>query len=143
MKNLFIHGFTCAITIVMLFSCTTDSIETLDSQIESEFILESTDIQMDCAAEDPQAQLTNNGTIPIKLEIFTIDGIVLHVVESISPGATSSLLTFSPNEIIFNISKNTSGIQDDKVVFVMNECMRYDMVVGLDNYLVAGPPTTL
>ena len=143
MKNLFMHVLTCAVSMTVICSCTTESIESLDNDIESEVVLEATDIQTDCEGEDPQAQLTNNGTVPIMLEIATIDGTFLHVVENIAPGTTTSLFTFSPDEIIFNVSKNTTGIQDDKVVFVMDACTRYDMVVGPDNYLVAGAPTSL
>ncbi len=143
MKNLFTHVFTCAIFMSIICSCTTESIEIIDNDIESEVILENNDIQVDCVGEDPQAQLTNNGTVPVMLQIATIDGTLLHVVENIAPGTTTSLFTFSPEEIIFNISKNTTGIQDDKVVFVMDACTRYDMVVGPDNYLVSGVPMSL
>ena len=72
-----------------------------------------------------------------------MDGTVLHLVENIAPGNSSGFLTFAPDDIVFNISKNTTGIQDDKVVFTMNQCMSFDMVLGADNYLAAGSPDIL
>ncbi|MFT6731442.1 MAG: hypothetical protein ACJA1H_002783, partial [Glaciecola sp.] len=137
MKNLLKNAIACAIVMSMLFSCSYESIET--EQTEA-FLQEAPSSQADCLDQDPQAGITNNGTISINLQITSIDGTILHNIENIAAGSSSGFLTFAPSEVIFNISKNTTGIQDDKVVFTMDQCMSFNMVLGADNYLVAGSP---
>tara|TARA_B100000809_G_C15092686_1_gene513807 strand:+ start:400 stop:822 length:423 start_codon:yes stop_codon:yes gene_type:complete len=140
MKNLLNNAIACAIVTSMLFSCSHESIEAEQSEA---YIPKTPSAQADCLDQDPQAGITNNGTISINLQIASIDGTILHNIENIAAGSTSGFLTFAPNEVIFNISKNTTGIQDDKVVFVMGQCMSFNMVLGADNYLVAGTPENL
>jgi len=140
MKNLLKNAIACAIVTSALFSCSVESIE--NELLESSFEATS-EPQFDCSGQDPQARITNNGTISITLQIASIDGTILHNVENIAAGSASGFLTFAPEEVIFNISKNTTGIQDDKVVFMMDQCMSFDMELGADNYLVAGTPVNL
>ena len=140
MKNLLKNAIACAIVSSTLFSC---SVESIENNLTESSIVENSDPQFDCSGQVPQARITNNGTISITLQIASSDGTVLHTVDNLAPGAASGFLTFAPDEIIFNISKNTTGIQDDKVLFVMDQCMSFDMVVGSDNYLVAGSPDNL
>ncbi|MEM5566129.1 hypothetical protein WNY78_13500 [Psychroserpens sp. AS72] len=140
MKNLLKNAIACAIVMSTLFNCSNESIE--NEQLE-ESLLVTPNAQTDCLNQDPQARITNNGTISITLQIVSTDGTVLHTVENIAPGNASGFLTFAPDDIIFNISKNTTGIQDDKVVYTMDQCMSYDMSIGADNYLVSGSPDNL
>ena len=139
MKNLLKNAIASAIVMSMLFNCSVESIESEQEQL----LFQTPNAQNDCADEDPQARVTNGGTIAITFQISTLDGTVLHLVENIAPGNSSGFLTFAPDDIVFNISKNTTGIQDDKVVFTMNQCMSFDMVLGADNYLAAGSPDIL
>jgi hypothetical protein len=140
MKNLLKNAIACAIVTSTLFSC---SVESIENNLTESSIAESSEPQFDCSGQDPQARITNNGTISITLQIASSDGTVLHTVDNLAPGSASGFLTFAPDEIIFNISKNTTGVQDDKVLFTMDQCMSFDMVVGSDNYLVAGSPDNL
>ena len=140
MKNLLKNAIACAIVMSTLFNCSIESIE--NNQLEESLLVTPND-QEDCLNQDPQARITNNGSISITLQIVSIDGAVLHTVDNIAPGSASGFLTFAPDDIIFNISKNTTGIQDDKVVFVMDQCMSFDMELGVDNYLVSGMPVNL
>ena len=139
MKNLLNNAIACAIVMTTLFSCSNESIE--NNQIE-EALLDTPSTE-NCFNQDPQARITNNGTISIKLQIVSTDGTILHTVDNIMPGDASGFLTFAPDDIIFNISKNTTGLQDDKVVHTMDLCMSFDMELGTDNYLVAGSPENL
>nr|WP_321222795.1 hypothetical protein [uncultured Psychroserpens sp.] len=145
MKNLLTNAIACAIVMTSLFSCSVESIE--NEQLE-EALLTTTDTVVtpnteSCIDQDPQARITNNGTITLTLQIASTDGTILHTVENIAAGTSSGYLTFAPDEVVFNIVKNTTGIQDDKVVFTMGQCMSYDMVVGADNNLIAGAPVSL
>ena len=143
MKNLLKNAIACAIVMSTLFNCSVESIESIENESLEASAPESSNPLFDCSGQDPQARITNNGTISITLQIASIDGTVLHTVDNLAAGSASGFLTFAPDEIIFNISKNTTGIQDDKVVFVMDQCMSFDMVLGADNYLVAGSPENL
>lgn len=140
MKNLLKNAIACAIVMTTLFNCSNESIE--NDQME-EALLDNSNMQLDCLNQDPQARITNNGTITITLQIASIDGTILHNVGNIMPGNSSGFLTFAPDDIIFNVSKNTTGIQDDKVIFTMDQCMSFDMELGVDNYLVSGMPMSL
>ncbi|WP_040279093.1 hypothetical protein [Psychroserpens damuponensis] len=141
MKNLLKNAIACAIVMTTLFNCSNESIE--NEELQQQAFPESPNVQSDCLDQDPQARITNNGSISITLQVVSIDGTILHTVDNIAPNDQSGYLTFAPDEIIFNISKNTTGLQDDKVVHSMDQCMSYDMVIGADNYLVAGSPDTL
>ncbi|MFT5847491.1 MAG: hypothetical protein ACJARX_000080 [Psychroserpens sp.] len=140
MKNLLNNAIACAIVSLTLFSC---SVESIKNDLIEEELLETPVTLSECVNQDPQAGITNNGSIPITFQIVTVDGTVLHSVENISPGTASGFLTFAPDDIVFNISKNTTGLQDEKVVFTMNQCMSFDIELGTDNNLVAGAPETL
>ena len=138
MKNLLKNAIAYAIVLTTCYNCSVESIE-LEQFQESQF--ETPNIQ--CTNQDPQARLTNNGTVDITLQIVTIDGVILHTVQDLAPGLSSGYLTFASGDIIFNVSKNTTGIDDEKVVHTMNQCMSFDIEVGTDNYLTGSVPQNL
>ncbi|OUS00078.1 hypothetical protein A9Q86_11600 [Flavobacteriales bacterium 33_180_T64] len=144
MKNLLTNAIACAIVMTTCYSC---SVESFQGEQSQNITISDTTIALDaldpCDSQDPQARITNSGTVAITLEIATIDGVILHTVHNLNPGNASSFLTFAADDIIFNISKNTTGIRDEKVVFMMNQCMSFDMEVGIDNYLIPSVPENL
>ncbi|WP_460218827.1 hypothetical protein [Psychroserpens sp. MEBiC05023] len=145
MKNLLKHTIACAIVMTTCFSCSVEPLEN-EEQFENSISLETADAgnnQDPCSGQDPQARITNNGTVNVTLQIATIDGTVLHTVQDLAPGNSSSYLMFAEGDIIFNISKNTTGIADEKVVYAMGECMSFDIEVDTDNYLTNAIPVNL
>ncbi|WP_298901649.1 hypothetical protein [uncultured Psychroserpens sp.] len=140
MKNLLKNAIACAIVMTTCFNCSVESIE--NEQFEN-VIPENQNTQDVCENQDPQARITNNGTISITLEIATTDGVVLQTAQDLAPGTSSSYLTFEANDIIFNVVKNATGFNDEKVVHTMNQCMSFDMEVGIDNYLISSSPEDL
>ncbi|MDG5491534.1 hypothetical protein [Psychroserpens sp. SPM9] len=141
MKNLLKNTIACVIVMTSCFNCSVESIE--NDQLEAS-MLESSALQLDpCSNQDPQARITNNGTVPVTLEIATIDGTILHTVVDLAPGSVSGYLTFASDDIIFNVSKNTTGITDEKVTHTMEQCMSFDMEVDTDNYLIDTVPVSL
>jgi len=121
------------------FNCSVESIET--EQLEQSLLTVPTPLE--CSNQDPQARITNNGTVAVTLQIVTIDGTILHTVTNLAPGNASGFLTFAAADIIFNVSKNTTGISDEKVVYTMDQCMSFDMEVDTDNYLTNSVPENL
>jgi len=149
MKNLLNNTIACAIVMTTCFNC---SVESLDNeQFEESIIIEesssaedfATPNSLECDNEDPVARITNNGTIPITLQIAAIDGTILHTVQDLAPGNVSGYLSFAPSNIIFNVVKNTTGLSDEKVVHDMNSCMSFDIEVGSDNSLNLTVPVNL
>lgn len=136
MKNLLKNTIACAIVMTTCFNCSVESVEeqSFETPINQNVL---------CVDQDPQARITNNGTISITLQIATLDGTILHTVQDLAPGNTSSYLTFAPSDIIFNVIKNTTGVTDDKVVFTMGQCMSFDMEVDSSNALVGNSPSNL
>jgi hypothetical protein len=143
MKNLLKNALACAVVMSLFVNCTVESVETMNSELLKQSTPTLFEVLTVCVDQDPQASITNNGTIPVTFEILTLDGTILHTIPNIAPGNSSGYLTFAPDEIVFNISKNTTGLQDDKIVFVMNQCMSFDLELGATNYLVAGTPYAL
>jgi len=144
MKNLLKSTIAFAIVMTTCFNCSVEPIET--TLLEDSLLLEDSttpETQDPCSNQDPQARITNNGTIAITLEIATIDGTILHTVQDLGPGNVSGYLTFSPGDIVFNVSKNTTGISDEKVMYTMNQCMSYDIEVAPDNNLTSSLPVNL
>lgn len=129
--------------ILTCYTCTTDSYN--DAPLEDAVITASTfnSNPPPCSNQDPQARITNNGTIPITLEIATIDGTILHTVADLAPGNVSGYLTFAPGDIIFNVEKNLTGTSDEKLFYTMNQCMSFDLEVAPDNNLTNSTPVNL
>ncbi|MBO6606365.1 hypothetical protein [Psychroserpens sp.] len=142
MKNLlkFIVAFAIIST---CYNCTVESLDgaPLDGAVISAATLNSN--PPPCSDQDPQARITNNGTIPVTLEIATVDGTILHTVADLAPGNVSGYLTFAPGEIIFNIEKNTTGESDEKLFYTMNQCMSFDIEIAPDNNLTNSTPVNL
>ncbi len=142
MKNLL---KTIALAIVVSTWCNC-SVESLDGAPIEGSVISAATLNTNpppCSDQDPQARITNNGTVPITLEIATGDGTILHTVADLAPGNVSGYLTFAPGEIIFNVEKNASGESDEKLFYTMNLCMSFDIEVAPDNNLTNSTPVNL
>ncbi len=133
MKNLLKSTLLIA-TICLFTSCSVEQIEMSDQSVENLQPLYS----QDCSDQDPKARLTNNGTVNFNLEILSIDGILLNSEYNIQPGSVTSWKYFPQGEILFSI--DNSNFQDEKVVYIMNTCMEFDMEIGSDNLLTNAVP---
>lgn len=142
MKNLLRSIIAFAI-ISTCYNCTVESDENV--LLEDTLITASTfnSNPPPCSNQDPQARITNNGTISVTLEIATLDGTILHTVADLAPGNVSGYLTFAPGDIIFNVEKNTTGESDEKQIYTMNQCMSFDIEVAPDNNLTNSTPVNL
>lgn len=145
MKNLLNLAIACAVVTIICFSCSNEPIETSQFEMPLEADAPTTFFEMldPCSEQDPRARITNNGTTTVTLQIATIEGTILHTVADLAPGAVSGYLTFAPNEIIFDISKDDINVVDEKVTHTMETCMSYDIEVGADNNLVPSSPVNL
>jgi hypothetical protein len=144
MKNLLKNTIACAIVMTTCFSCSVEPIES--EQLEESVALNNSttpNTQDPCSGQDPQARITNNGTVAVTLQIATLEGVVLHTVQDLAPGNASSYLMFAEGDTIFSIEKNTTGINDEKVVYAMGECMSFDIEVDTDNLLTTAVPVVL
>ncbi len=142
MKNL-LQSIVAFAIISTCYNCTVESYD--DAPTEDALVSEATlnSNPPPCSDQDPQARITNNGTIPITLEIATVDGTILHTVADLAPGNISGYLTFAPGDIIFNIEKNTTGESDEKLFYTMGQCMSFDIEVAPDNNLTNSTPVNL
>ena len=96
---------------------------------------------VDCVGSNPEARITNNGTVPMNLDILDQDDNVVGFVHNLLPGDTSSWIAFPPGEILFSVSNDF--FEDEKVVYVMNTCMIFDMEVAADNNLSSAEPESI
>lgn len=145
MKNLLNKAIASAIVLTTCFNCSTESIES--NQLETSFVTEEPtlfqDTQDPCVDQDPRARISNNGSTSVTLEIANLEGTILHTVADLSPGNVSGFLTFAPDNMVFIVTKGTTGVADEKVTYDMTSCMSYDMEIGPDNNLTSSTPVNL
>ncbi len=140
MKRLLIPLAVATIAI-SAFNC---SVEPLDfSPQEISVYLE--DISLDandpCVGSNPEARITNNGTVPMNLDILDENGNVVGFVYNLLPGNTSTWISFPPGEIMFSVSNDF--VEDEKVIYEMTTCMIFDMEVAPDNKLTSAEPQSI
>jgi hypothetical protein len=136
MKNL-LKSVLLIATVCLFSSCSTEQVEINTQSVENFQYLDS----QDCTDQDPKARLTNNGTVNFNLEILSIDGVLLNSEYNIQPGSVTSWKYFAEGEILFSI--DNSIFQDEKVIYIMNTCMEFDMEIGSDNLLTNAVPIQL
>lgn len=137
MKNL-LRTIASAILLLALLNCTSETLDTNESA------LLETEAQADvnaCVGANPEARITNNGTVPIDLDILDVDGNVVGFVYNLAPGNTSNWLSFLPGEILFAVSNDF--FEDEKVVYTMTTCMIFDMEVDGTNALTSAVPESI
>lgn len=128
MKNLR-SNMVLAIASFMLFGCSTE-------QLDSEN-LSALDANDDCVGANPQVRITNNGSVNHNLDVFDEQGLV-GFVHNISPGETSTWITFTEGETLFAVSNDV--YEDEKVIFDMTTCMEFNMEIGTNNQLTSAVP---
>lgn len=124
-----------AILLLALLNCTSEPL----SNENPEIIETQTALDVNaCVGENPEARITNNGTVPIDLDILNENGDVVGFVHNLAPGNTSNWLSFLPGEILFAVSNDF--FEDEKVVYTMAICMTFDMEVDGANTLTSAVP---
>ena len=134
MKNL-LRNIASAILLLALLNCTSEPLGNVDPEIlETQIALDA----VSCVGTDPEARITNNGTVPIDLDILNMDGDVLGFAHNLAPGETSIWISFPEGEILFAVSNDF--FEDEKVVYTMNICLTFDMEVDGSNTLTSAVP---
>ena len=100
MKNLLRSIIAFAI-ISTCYNCTVESDENV--LLEDTLITASTfnSNPPPCSNQDPQARITNNGTISVTLEIATLDGTILHTVADLAPGNVSGYNSSDSTPVLY------------------------------------------
>ena len=125
----------CATSVILLSNCSTEPI----GYTEEELI--ALEENGPCFGNNPEARITNNGTVPIDLDILDDNDTVVAFVHNLLPGNTSSWLSFQPGEILFSVSNDF--VEDEKVIYIMNTCMIFDMEVEVTNSLSSAEPESI
>lgn len=115
-----------AIASFMFFGYTSERIDSEN--------LSASDINDDCVGVNPQVRITNNGDVNYNLDVFDEQGLV-GFVHNITPGETSTWITFSEGEMFFAVSNDT--YEDKKVLYFMSTCMEFNMEIGTNNELTS------
>lgn len=140
MKRLLI--FVAAATMALTsFNCSVEPVDYIEQEInlsEDEISFETND---PCVGSNPEARITNNGTVPMNLDILDDSGNVVGFVHNLLPGNTSSWISFPPGEVMFSVSNDF--VEDEKVIYEMTTCMIFDMEVDPDNKLTSAEPQNI
>ena len=141
MKNL-LKMIAFAILLTALYNCTSEPLSNSDLD---QLIIENIDASADannCIGDNPAARITNNGSVPVDLDIFDENGVLLGFVHNLAPVNVSNWISFPPgNNILFAVSNDT--YEDEKVIYDMTTCMIFDMEFESNNSLSNQTPETL
>jgi len=140
MKHL-LRTVACATMVLTLFNCTVDPVEYNDAELLLTEENITAEVNDPCDGDNPEARITNNGTVPIDLDILNENNEVVGFVHNLLPGNTSIWLTFPPGDLLFSVSNDF--VQDEKVVYSMSTCMIFDMEVDIDNLLTEAEPESI
>ncbi|AUC76322.1 hypothetical protein [Olleya sp. Bg11-27] len=113
-------------------SCTIDSLE--DSIDERSINTNSVVPNQACSNQDPKSKLINNGTVAFTFQIIDSNNNLIELLE-VAPGATSSWISFSEGDTVFNLDSNTTGVSDDKVFINMTNCSEVEIIVNSGNQI--------
>ena len=140
MKNL-LKTIAFAILLTTLYNCTSEPLDDFDQeQILIENVQQPADVA-NCSGDNPEARITNNGSVSVDLDIFNEDGDIVGFVHNLAPGNTSNWISFPPGDILFAVSNDT--YEDEKVVYTMTTCMIFDMEFESDNSLSGQTPESI
>ncbi len=120
-----LKNIACAIVLLSFFNCTTET----ENNFQDSLTISET--------QEPQARITNNGTLVVNLEIYNVDGILIAKENGIEPGKTSSLKTFNAGETTFVVS---SAKSDKIIVLDMDAQMTNNMVIASNNQISSNQP---
>ena len=136
MKNLLKLSVFAGI-LLSLSSCSVESIETIEDE---QLTIENS---LTCSGLNPEARLTNNGTVPFGFKIYNsnFDMIVEHL--NVAPGSSTTWGSFPEGDIFFSIISSTTGVADIKTQLPMTNCSIYDLTVDSSNLLLDGAPIDL
>ncbi len=113
--------------ILILSSCSTESLDDTYAKT-SNSNYETSAIQF-CSGQNPQSKLINNGTITFTFKIIDSNDNTM-VVHNISPGTSSSWMSFTEGETLFSIDGNTANVDDSKLLLDMSNCSEVEIVVN-------------
>ena len=141
MKNL-LKLSTIALFCAFFFGC---SVEPIEEDLQTQLLVEE-DLQnqeaLDCVGDDPKARITNNGSVPIDLDIFDENNVSLGFVHNLLPGETSVWIQFpAGDDILFAVSNDF--VEDEKEIHTMSSCMVFDMEFTSSNALSGATPQSL
>lgn len=138
----YLLNIACAILLLTVFNCTTESVDNTQELSEITQSQETNAVASvtTCNGQNPKAKITNNGSIDVNLEIYNESGVLVGHEYGIEPGGHSDWMTFVVGETSFVVS----NVNADKVIVLdMDTCMTYEMVVGTNNQLTSDVPTSL
>ena len=138
--NLLKNAVALAIVMTTCFNCSVEEIDNSEVNLITEQTTNIVEQQeaVTCNGSNPKSRITNNGTIPLDLEIFDASGNLIDGAYGVQPSSTSSWLSFPEGTTIFNVTIN--NIQDQKVGFNMETCTELDMIVDVNHVLVGTSP---
>ncbi|QCE43152.1 hypothetical protein [Psychroserpens sp. NJDZ02] len=122
-----------SVAICLLFSvssCSVDSLE--DSTDERAINTTAVTPNVACSNQDPKSKLINNGTVVFTLQIFDSNNNLTELID-VAPGTSSSWISFSEGDTVFNLDSTSSNVSDDKISINMNNCSEVEIVVNALN----------
>lgn len=84
-----------------------------------------------CKGEDPNAKITNRGSIKASVQIKTSGGNTVNI-NNVDPGTSSPSSSFAPGEVVFTITVDNKNYVD---TVLMQDCFEYDIAIDGNNII--------
>ncbi|WP_282067942.1 hypothetical protein [Olleya namhaensis] len=122
-----------SVAICLLLTVSSCTVESLDDAVSKSTVSQNAaEANQSCNDQDPKTKLINNGTVAFTFQIIDSDSNMIEFVD-VAAGASTSWISFTEGDTIFNLDSNVIGVSDDKIAININNCSEIEIVVNAQN----------
>ncbi|SFJ65168.1 hypothetical protein [Olleya namhaensis] len=122
-----------SVAICLLLTVSSCTVESLDDAVSKSAVSQNVaEANQSCNNQDPKTKLINNGTVAFTFQIIDSDSNMIEFVD-VAAGASTSWISFTEGDTIFNLDSNVIGVSDDKIAININNCSEIEIVVNAQN----------
>ena len=122
-----------SVAICLIFTVSSCTVESLDDAVSKSAVSQNVaEANQSCNNQDPKTKLINNGTVAFTFQIIDSDSNMIEFVD-IAPGASTSWISFTEGDTVFNLDSNVIGVSDDKIAISISNCSEIEIVVNAQN----------
>ena len=122
-----------SVAICLIFTVSSCTVESLDDAVSKSAVSQNVaEANQSCNNQDPKTKLINNGTVAFTFQIIDSDSNMIEFID-IAPGASTSWISFTEGDTVFNLDSNVIGVSDDKIAISISNCSEIEIVVNAQN----------
>ena len=122
-----------SVAICLLLTVSSCTVESLDDAVNKSAVSQNVaEANQSCNDQDPKTKLINNGTVAFTFQIIDSDSNMIEFVD-VAAGASTSWISFTEGDTIFNLDSNVIGVSDDKIALSISNCSEIEIIVNAQN----------